>query len=603
MKLIKKALSVLVVSVSLLLANAALALALLHNMMYRQAEKEFRQIAKLDPVCAMAHWGVAMTLFNPLWAEPKEDELKRGWKAVIKAGALKPPTAREQGYVAAVRAFFENWQTVDHAARIAAWEAAQKKVHLAYPDDVDAGALYALAHLATAPKADTAFSHQEEAGALLEKLRAGAPEHPGVFHYTIHAYDNPRFASRALEVARGYLKLAPDVPHAQHMPSHIFVRMGLWSDSIEWNARSAAAAMRQSGGEEVSLHYIHAMDYLIYAYLQRAEDDRARAALAEVNAVERYQDSFVTAYAVAAGQARYPLERRKWREAAALPLRTHAAFPWDKYPWHESMTYFARGLGAARSGDASAARKAAESLDALYELSVKARQDYWAVLADAQRKTVAAWTAYAEGKKNKALGIMRKAADIEDSVDKHPVTPGAVLPARERPMRQASGSRRTASTASTARRMPPRLRETSRRRGSTIPRSCRLPWALRATGRGLRRHERFFRESRGKKKRPLHEKLRHTREPPSPLLPPLLPQHRVALQFREVAGNVYFLGADLHAVIDAVAAPQTVGPHNLRHPLFVGPVPGVEDEPVGLQERRGAQVLLVRPVARAGVGA
>jgi tetratricopeptide (TPR) repeat protein len=464
MKLIKKALSVLVVSVSLLLANAAFAqeqpemaaaegplgkvefhiscgpeaqnrfnraLALLHNMMYRQAEKEFRQIAKLDPVCAMAHWGVAMTLFNPLWAEPKEDELKRGWKAVIKAGALKPPTAREQGYVAAVRAFFENWQTVDHAARIAAWEAAQKKVHLAYPDDVDAGALYALAHLATAPKADTAFSHQEEAGALMEKLRAGAPEHPGVFHYTIHAYDNPRFASRALEVARGYLKLAPDVPHAQHMPSHIFVRMGLWSDSIEWNARSAAAAMRQSGGEEVSLHYIHAMDYLIYAYLQRAEDDRARAALAEVNAVERYQDSFVTAYAVAAAQGRYPLERRKWREAAALPLRTHAAFPWDKYPWLESMTYFARGLGAARSGDASAARKAAESLDALYELSVKARQDYWAVLADAQRKTVAAWTAYAEGKKNKALGIMRKAADIEDSVDKHPVTPGAVLPARE----------------------------------------------------------------------------------------------------------------------------------------------------------------------------
>jgi tetratricopeptide (TPR) repeat protein len=189
--------------------------------------------------------------------------------------------------------------------------------------------------------------------------------------------------------------------------------------------------MRQSGGEEVSLHYIHAMDYLIYAYLQRAEDDRARAALSEVNAVERYQDSFVTAYAVAAAQARYPLERRQWKEAAALPLRTHAAFPWDKYPWHESMTYFARSLGAARSGDASAARKAAESLDALYELSVKARQDYWAVLADAQRKTVTAWIAYAEGKKDKALGIMREAADLEDSVDKHPVTPGAVLPARE----------------------------------------------------------------------------------------------------------------------------------------------------------------------------
>jgi tetratricopeptide (TPR) repeat protein len=464
MKLIKTALSILVFSVSLLLANATFAkekpemaaaegplgkvdfpvscgpaaqgqfnraLALLHNMMYRQAEREFEQAAELAPGCAMAHWGVAMTLFNPLWAEPKEDELRRGWNAVKKAEALEPPTGRERGYVAAVRAFFENWQTVNHAARIAAWEAAQKKVHLAYPDDVDAGALYALAHLATAPRADTTFSHQEEAGALLEKLHARAPEHPGVFHYTIHAYDNPRFAGRALEAARGYLKLAPDVPHAQHMPSHIFVRMGLWSDSIEWNARSAAAAMRQSGAEEVSLHYIHAMDYLIYAYLQRAEDDRARAALAEVNAVERYQDSFVTAYAVAAAQARYPLERRQWKEAAGLPLRTHAAFPWDKYPWHESLTYFARGLGAARSGDAAGARSAAETLGTFHERSVKAGQDYWAVLADAQRKTVAAWTAYAEGKKDRALGIMREAADLEDSVDKHPVTPGAVLPARE----------------------------------------------------------------------------------------------------------------------------------------------------------------------------
>jgi tetratricopeptide (TPR) repeat protein len=407
------------------------AMALLHNMMYRQAEEEFKAVAIVDSDCAMAYWGVAMTLFNPLWAEPKEDELKRGWEAAEKAEALKPPTERELGYVAAVKAFFRDWKTIDHRARIIAWEAAQKKLHLAYPDDTDAGALYALAHLATAPKGDTTYAHQKEAGALLQKLRVKAPEHPGLFHYTIHAYDNPEFAERALEVARGYLKLAPDVPHAQHMPSHIFVRLGLWSDSIAWNARSATAAMRQSKAGEVSLHYIHAMDYLMYAYLQRAQDGMALDTLTRINAVERYQDSFASAYGIAAAQARYPLERRQWAEAAKIKPRTHSTFPWDKYPWHESIIYFARGLGAARGGDPAVARNALETLDTLYKRSVKAGQDYWAVLLDAQRKTVKAWINYAEDKKDLALGLMREAANLEDSVDKHPVTPGAVLPARE----------------------------------------------------------------------------------------------------------------------------------------------------------------------------
>jgi tetratricopeptide (TPR) repeat protein len=400
-------------------------------MMYLQAEGEFGTVAELDPGCAMAHWGVAMTLFHPLWAEPSTDELKRGREAVRRAKALKPPTAREQGYIAAAKAFYRDWETRDHPMRIAAWEAAQKSVYDANPRDVDAGAFYALSHLATAPKGDKTFSHQRKAGALLEKLRAGAPRHPGLFHYTIHAYDNPMFAHRALEAARSYDKVAPDAPHAQHMPSHIFVRLGLWSDTIAWNARSAAAAMRQSPAGTVSLHYIHAMDYLIYAHLQRAQDGMAADALAEMNAVETYQDSFVSAYAIAAAQARYPLERRQWAEAAALPPRAHGTFPWEKYPWHESITWFARGLGAARSGDAAGARSAAGTLDTLYGRSVKAGQDYWAVLVDAQRKTVTAWAAFSEGKKDRAVEMMREAADIEDSVDKHPVTPGAVLPARE----------------------------------------------------------------------------------------------------------------------------------------------------------------------------
>jgi tetratricopeptide (TPR) repeat protein len=406
-------------------------LALLHNMMYLQSEKEFKAIAKLDPDCAMAYWGIAMTLFHPLWAPPKEHELKSGSEAAQKAALLKPPAKREQAYIAAVNAFYRDWESTAHPARIAAWEKAQEKVFKDNPNDIDAGALYALSHLATAPKGDKTFKHQEKAGQLLEKLRKKAPKHPGLFHYTIHAYDNPKFASRALEVAKEYDKIAPDAPHAQHMPSHIFVRMGMWTLVSEWNVRSAAAAKKQSRPGELSLHYIHAMDYLMYAYLQKTQDKLALATLNEINDVKNYQDSFVSAYGIAGAQARYYLEQRQWAEAAKLPLRTHRTFLWDKYPQYEAITYFARGLGMARSGDVTGALNEIKVLDKLYELTVKAGQEYWAVLVDSQRKTVDAWSAYSKGETDKALQIMKKAADIEDSVDKHPVTPGAVLPARE----------------------------------------------------------------------------------------------------------------------------------------------------------------------------
>jgi tetratricopeptide (TPR) repeat protein len=406
-------------------------LALLHHMMYGQAEKEFETVSKRAPDCAMAYWGIAMTLFHPLWAEPNDDELKKGSQAIKTAKALNPPTKREQEYIAAVEAFYKNWEKVDNTKRLGSWEAAQQKVYENNPNDIDAGAFYALSHLATAPKGDRNFTHQKKAGELLEKLRDRAPEHPGLFHYTIHAYDNPMFASRSLAVARDYHKIAPEVPHAQHMPSHIFVRMGLWQNTIEWNKRSADAAKKQSQSGVLSLHYIHALDYLMYAYLQRAQDRMAQDVLSKINGVEKYQDSFASAYGIAAAQARYPLERREWSEAMKLPFRTHSTFPWDKYPWYESITYFASGLGAARSGDTVAARSALEMLNTLYDRSVKAGQKYWAVHVKVQHETVNAWIAFSEGKKDTALRLMRQAADLEDSVDKHPVTPGAVLPARE----------------------------------------------------------------------------------------------------------------------------------------------------------------------------
>lgn len=404
--------------------------ALLHHMMYIQAEKEFQTITKLDPDCAMAYWGIAMTQFHPLWAPPNAIELQKGQSAIEKAHQLKPSSNREQVYILATKAFYDDWRSKDHEARIAAWQSAQEKVFDANPDDIDAGAFYALSLLATAPKQDKTFTQQKKAGFLLEELYEIAPEHPALYHYTIHAYDNPVLANRAVTVARGYDKLAPDVPHGLHMPSHIFVRMGMWPEVIDWNNRSAAAAKAQSG-DVMSLHYIHALDYLNYAYLQVGQYGKARDVIDKVNQIENHQDSFVSAYGIAAVQARYPLERADWQQAATLPVRTHRSFPWDKYPQYEAITYYTRGLGAARSGDVESAQIAKLKLDELYDSTAASGDQYWPIIVDAQRKAVDAWVIFTSGNEEKGLQMMAEAADIEDSVDKHPVTPGSVMPARD----------------------------------------------------------------------------------------------------------------------------------------------------------------------------
>lgn len=406
-------------------------LALLHHMMYEQADGVFKGVAADDPFCAMAYWGMAMTQLHPLWAPPTDQAVRRGQEAVREARARGALTRREQAYIDAIAAYFEGAPEEPHAERLSAWEEAQKEVHEAYPNDVDAGAFYALSHLATAPADDREFTHQRRAGALLEELRAEHPEHPGLFHYTIHAYDNPALAERAVDVARGYDDIAPSVPHALHMPSHIFVRLGMWKEVIDWNIRSAEAALEQPVGGKTSMHHAHALDYLIYAYLQRGQDRKAGEVVDAIRAVDPYQDHFAAAYSMAAVPARYVLERGEWAEAAGLPARIQDAFPWDRYPQYEAITYFARGLGAARSGDLDAAREAIGTLDDLYEQTVEAGEDYWAVQVEVKRRTVAAWVAYAEGRYEEAVDRMREAADLEDSVDKHPVTPGAVRPARE----------------------------------------------------------------------------------------------------------------------------------------------------------------------------
>ncbi len=401
--------------------------ALLHHMMYEQSAEAFDAAAEADPQCAMAQWGIAMTQLHPLWAPPTKDELKRGREAVSKARALEPSNARERAYIEAIAAFFE--MEGDFGERLAAWEEMQRAVYAAHPDDEDAGAFAALARLAVAPKNDKTFAAQKEAGMLVEKLHAEHPEHPGLFHYTIHAYDNPVLAERALEVAHAYDKLAPEVPHALHMPSHIFVRVGDWDNVASWNRRSADAALKHPVGGVTSMHYAHAIDYLVYARLQQGRDADAVAAIEELEAVRAIQPHLVSAYALAAAPARVALERRNWADAAALPVRHPDSFAWEDFPAAESITWFARGVGAARVGDTDGAREALEQLDVLYK---RLEGDaYWAVHTDAQRKAVAAWLAFAKDNSKEALKLMQAAADIEDSVDKHPVTPGAVLPARE----------------------------------------------------------------------------------------------------------------------------------------------------------------------------
>ena len=401
--------------------------ALLHHMMYKQAEQVFVGITEKDPDCAMAYWGIAMTQFHPLWAPPSKEELAKGLGAVNTAKSKNPPTRREKDYVSAVELFYIDYDTKDHKSRIALWEAGQKNLMNSNPDDVDAVAFYALSHLATAPKADKTFAHQKESGASLEEQLKTAPEHPGVYHYTIHAYDNPALAKRAVPVAQGYDKLAPDVPHALHMPSHIFVRLGMWPEVVSWNLRSADAAKRQST-DTISHHYAHAADYLIYSYLQKGQDKKALQVLEDVNNIPNHQNSFISAYGIAGVQSRYVLETMNWEEAASLKTRTHEDFTWDKFPQYEAITYFTRGIGAARSGDVEAAQKDLAKLNELYDAT---SDKYWSTIVDAQRKSVAAWVEYAQGNKKQALSMMEQAADIEDSVDKHPVTPGAVLPARD----------------------------------------------------------------------------------------------------------------------------------------------------------------------------
>jgi hypothetical protein len=410
------------------------AVALLHSFWYEEAEKAFAQIATSEPACGMAHWGVAMSNYHPLWAPPTPAELKRGAEAASKAVSTGAPTAREREYVRAIAAFYADAHKLNHRTRALAYEKAMEQLHRNYPADSEAAIFHALAMLGTAPPQDKQYVKQKEAAAILNDLLASNPNHPGIAHYLIHSMDYPALAQLALPAARSYAKIAPDSPHALHMPSHIFTRLGRWDDSILSNLASAESARRHVQRTKPgagSFDQLHAMDYLVYAWLQKGQDARAKRVLDDSRQIRTLDlENFAAAFAFAAIPARLTLERRRWSEASALSLHP-AEFPWRNFRYAEAMIVFARGLGAARTDNLSAARDQLGQLAAIQREVTGAPGYDWATQVGIEHSSLQAWIAHAENRNEEAVRLMRAAADLEDTTDKHPVTPGAVLPARE----------------------------------------------------------------------------------------------------------------------------------------------------------------------------
>lgn len=410
--------------------------ALLHSFGYEEARVAFNGAAQADPACAMAHWGIARSWYHPIWAPPTPGELKQGAEALDRALALSAKTERERDYIDALAVFYSGWETAGHATRAKAYEQALAKVRERHPGDDEAAIFHALQLVAIGylDPSDKTYTWQKRGGEILNQLLPRHRDHPGVAHYIIHSLDYPSTAELGLNAARAYAKIAPDAPHALHMPSHIFTRLGLWDDSIASNlasAKSAIARAQRLRGGGGAFDQLHAFDYLIYAYLQQAKDNSAQKVLAEMAAITRLDDNqFAAAYAFAAAPARWALERHDWKAAAALQIGPEW-FPWDRFRNVEALVHYAKAIGAARAGDAASARRSAAEAAAIRKAMPRTGDFDWAGSIDVQLEAATALIAVAEGRKDEGLRLLRTAADHEDAIDKHPVTPGALLPARE----------------------------------------------------------------------------------------------------------------------------------------------------------------------------
>ncbi len=401
------------------------AVALLHSFWYAAAIEAFEGVAKQDPSCAMAHWGTALAIWgNPLGGTRTAQTLERGRAAIERARAAGAKTERERAYIAAVEALYGG--DAPQAARAIAYERAMEAVVARNPSDTEAKIFYAIALNASADPADKTYTKQLKAAGILETAFRRQPDHPGIAHYLIHSYDVPALAAKGLPAARRYAAIAPDAPHALHMPSHIFTRVGAWQDSIDSNHASASAAKKANSPAEE----LHAMDYQAYAYLQLARDDDARRVLDEAEAILARVEAgsgygLAGVYGASAIRARVALERGAWTDAAALKSQN------TTFPHADAVILFARALGAARAGRAADARQSAEALQPLVETLRSRAEPYWAGQVEIQRKAALAWALHADGRTTDALALARQAADEEDATEKSPISPGPIAPARE----------------------------------------------------------------------------------------------------------------------------------------------------------------------------
>jgi tetratricopeptide (TPR) repeat protein len=406
-------------------------MAALHSFWWDEASTAFRAVAAADSTCAMAYWGLALNAWgNPFVGGPSAggDNLRQGAAAATRGLALRAPTARERGLLAAVGALYRDYETVPNAPRLQAYSDTLRRVYRSYPRDPEVAMYYALSLVATASPTDTTFARQKRAAAILNPLFRRFPRHPGLAHYIIHADDSPRLAFLGLEAARRYAQIAPAAPHALHMPSHIFVRLGLWDETIEANKRAFEAGVTYAHmhHQPIAPEQLHALDYMVYGFLQEGRDSAARQNVIEAvtQTVASSSDALAANYNGVAMEARLPLERGDWEAAARLPVRTAGGIG-------EALARFTRGLGAARNGDTAQARAEVAALDTI-ERALAGQPGYsWSRVVGIKRQLVVAWLQLASGDTAAALRDARAAADREDLTQKHPVTPGELLPARE----------------------------------------------------------------------------------------------------------------------------------------------------------------------------
>lgn len=411
-----------------------LATALLHSFEYTEAEKIFVKVIDGDPECVMGYWGVAMCNFHPLWSPPNETDLQKGSKIIALGRTVAKPSSKESDYLEAIATIYDQWDSLDHRTRLLKYERACQQVFEKYPNDYEAAIFYALALDASADPTDKTFANQRKAGAILNKIFELQPNHPGVAHYLIHNFDSPELAEEGLSAARKYAAIASASAHAQHMPSHIFTRLGLWDESIQSNIASVSAAQCYAEKSGIKGHWdeeLHGLDYLIYAYLQKGDDVSAMEKLNYVHGVQAVEPvNFKGAYSLSAGPARYAVETKDWKRAASLEL-TPVEFPWDNFLWERSNYNFARLLGAVHLNKLADARKELKVLEGIHAKLVEKKDQYKSNLLMIQIKASSAWIKLKEGKQAEAIALMNEAAFMEEATSKPPVTPGEILPARE----------------------------------------------------------------------------------------------------------------------------------------------------------------------------